>query len=82
MKGKLGTDNTYWKKTEAGIFSCLFQIFGFTWPHLSVHIIIPKGKWRVIQHISITEWTPLPHSMLERKFTVQTILYIKALTTF
>jgi hypothetical protein len=79
MKEKLGTDSTYWEKTGTGKFCSLFQIFGFTLPHLSVHIIIPKGKWRVIYSTFVLLNGLLQHSTLERKFTVQTLLYIKTL---
>jgi hypothetical protein len=30
---KVGNRQHLSAKTEAGTFSCLFQIFGFTWPH-------------------------------------------------
>jgi len=47
MKEKVGNRQHLLEKTEVGTFSCLFQIFGFTWPHLPVHFIIPKGKWSI-----------------------------------
>jgi hypothetical protein len=81
MKEKLWTDNTYRKKQKLVHFCAFSKSLGLL-GHiylctLSFHRV--NGEL-FIQHISFTEWTPLPHSMLERKFTVQILLYIEALT--